>query len=92
MLYKFEKDWVNTYYCVVEADSLEEAKQKAEDADWEDAYGGESDCARYWGYKPYLDEDEGEECPTLEEYEDGDVDIEWDELDKDDDFFNHWHH
>lgn len=90
MLYRFEKDWVNTYYCVVEADSLEEAKQKAEEADWEDLYH-ESDCARYWGYQACVDE--GEECPTLEEYENGDVDIDWDFDDEieDKDFFNHWH-
>lgn len=89
MLYRFEKDWVNTYYCVVEADSLEEAKQKAKNADWEEAYDGDSDCARYWGYQAWVDE--GEECPTLEEYEDGEADVEWDELEKDDDFYNHWH-
>lgn len=87
MLYRFEKDWVNTYFCVVEADSLEEAKQKAEEADWKDLYN-ESDCARYWGFQACLDE--GEECPTLEEYEDGDDDFDWDELDKDDDFFNYF--
>lgn len=87
MLYRFEKDWVNTYYCVVEADSLEEAKKKAEDVEW-DEYD-ESDCARYWGYVPYLEE--GETCPTLEEYENGDRNVdEWEDLEKDNDFFNHW--
>ncbi len=85
MLYRFEKDWVNTHYCVVEADSLEEAKEKAENADWEE---GEYDCMRYYGYKPWLDE--GEECPTLEEYENGEADIEWDDELEDEDFFNHW--
>lgn len=86
MLYKFVRDNVQTWACIVEADSLEEAKEKAEDEEWfEDE---EVFCARYWGYKPYLDE--GETCPTLEELDNDDRRIdEWDEL-EDDDFFNHW--
>lgn len=41
MFYKFRKDWVYSTCCVVEADSLEEAKELAEDAEWETDNGGE---------------------------------------------------
>lgn len=87
MLYRFERDFCVTYKCIVEADSLEEAKKKATDMDWESS--DDPWAARYWGYQAWVDE--GEECPTLEEYENGETDIEWDELEKDNDFYNHWH-
>ena len=42
MIYKFEKNWCIGYSLYVEANSLEEAKKKSEEADWfED---GEEDC------------------------------------------------
>ena len=42
MIYRFLKTIENDYFADVEADSLEEAKEKLSDAIWEDDNGGES--------------------------------------------------
>lgn len=85
MVYKFVKDYVRTVYCIVEADTIEEAKQKAEDADWEEDYGGEESMVRYYGFVPYIEGEDENDGITLEDVEENDV--EWDEI-EDPDFFN----
>ena len=41
MYYKFRKDFAYSTSCIVEADSLEEAKRLQEDAEWETENGGD---------------------------------------------------
>lgn len=86
MIYKFERDYTYTSYCIVEADSLEEAKEKAEAEEWEE---GEGINPRYWGYIAGREGEIDNPVKDMEELEQGDDGDEWIwcEL-EDDDFFN----
>jgi len=87
MVYRFVKDYTDRISCVVEADSLEEAKEKAEYAEWEN--NPEDDfVVLYWGSIALNPEDDTpiESLETIEEGEE-EEDYYWDDL-EDDDFFN----
>lgn len=86
MVYKFIKEYGDIVSCVVEADSLEEAKEIAENGNWE--YEGDDFLVVYWG-SIALNPDNDEPIESLETVEDGEVDEDyyWDDL-EDDDFFN----
>ena len=68
----FEKSVVFSYFCRVEADSLEEAKEYAEDSsNWEDDYEGEGEIIHYI-CKVYKDEKHEDYGSYDELLEDGD--------------------
>lgn len=87
MVYKFVKDYAHRVYCVVEADSLEEAKEIAEDETWEDEEGDDYEVI-YFGSIALNPEDDTP-IESIEVIDEGeyDEDYYWDDL-EDDDFFN----
>lgn len=96
MWYKFEKDLVSCYGCIVEADSLEEAKKKAKHAYWE-KYENESFCGRYMCMKFDAEAYADERCcgvddiTTEDVIEDG-IGYFCEYLPEDDDLFNEFKH
>lgn len=72
MVYQFKKAIEYTYYADVEADSLEEAKEKLADAEWKDDDGGEGYVAskRIVVFDSYDDIENGED--PIEELDDTD--------------------
>lgn len=72
MIYKFKKALEYTYYADVEANSLEEAKEKLSDAEWKDDDGGEGyvTSKHIVVFDSYDDIENGEE--PIEELDDTD--------------------
>lgn len=86
MVYRFVKDYAHRVECIVEADSLEEAKEKSENEYWEDKEGDDY-VILYFGMIA-LDPDD-KPIESIEVIDEGeyDEDYYWDDL-EDDDFFN----
>lgn len=88
-VYKFERDHTITYACIVEADSLEEAKKKAEQEDWPEY--GEGFNPRYWGFIAGREGYSDNPVKDIEELDEGYEGDEWDWVElEDDDFFNNF--
>lgn len=87
MYYKFKRTMSKDYVCIVEADNLKEAKNKANgECDWDEDGDGESYCSMYWGFTPYL-EDGMKQEDVDEDYADN---CEWDGIRDDPDFFSYF--
>lgn len=70
MFYKFRKDWVYSTYCVVEADSLEKAKELAEDAEWDTDNGGEHYLESKAIFAGETEEEAADDCGEYIEWND----------------------